>query len=91
MKNWLTDLFTKPKWETIARGSVEITYTKTFFNRVVNKETVPFLLRITTNLANQKYECFYIESNTRVPLDIELIIAQYPEVVRVLENNNINY
>lgn len=93
MKNWLTDLFTKPKWKTIASGTIQIKTTRTFFEipRQTKIHVYTLVVQISTNLSNQTVKCFYTDGINRTYVDIEYVISQCPEIIPVLESNNINY
>ena len=84
------DFFTIRKWKTLyscpCKARVASIFGETY------KVSATAVIRLTTNLNHNVYQCYVTDGmQSKEMLDINVLIAERPEVVRILNMNNCAY
>lgn len=90
-KSKLTDRFTTPQWDYlfVGRSSVSVVE-KTTDNSVAEIKGV-VILKVTTNLSKQKYECYFTDGNIQTTVPIDTLLQQFPDLAVQLRERKVKF
>ena len=89
LKNFIEDLFKITEWKTVFTCSCKAYHYIIFVG--AHQIDAKVFLKVSTNLHTPNYKCYLSDGVNKQSLELETIIAEYPNVCEILKQYNIEY